>query len=184
MHKPSCFAWKTCARVPCLSFLLFHFASPPPSLMWISNFFGLFFSPGKQQTDYFFNLKKTDALSLKVKLCSIAPFLLSFQFLPPISVSLCLPLLSAFLQPLSFSLSPPSRFQGNDQCVCGEVSVTEQYNQLQWDAFTVDVLDSLYNTSPISMHCNRSNGDFFPVSPQSYSCDIQLTSPKWNWVRH
>uniref|UniRef100_A0AAQ5XF28 Dopamine beta-hydroxylase n=1 Tax=Amphiprion ocellaris TaxID=80972 RepID=A0AAQ5XF28_AMPOC len=49
-----------------------------------------------------------------------------------------------------------NRFHGNDQCVCGEVSVTEQYSQLQWDAFSGEVLDSLYNTAPISMHCNQS----------------------------
>uniref|UniRef100_A0A3B4T2N5 Dopamine beta-hydroxylase n=1 Tax=Seriola dumerili TaxID=41447 RepID=A0A3B4T2N5_SERDU len=53
-------------------------------------------------------------------------------------------------------------FQGNDQCVCGEVSVTEQYSQLQWDMFTGEVLDSLYNTAPISMHCNQSSARLFP----------------------
>uniref|UniRef100_A0A3B4T2L7 Dopamine beta-hydroxylase n=1 Tax=Seriola dumerili TaxID=41447 RepID=A0A3B4T2L7_SERDU len=55
-----------------------------------------------------------------------------------------------------------NRFQGNDQCVCGEVSVTEQYSQLQWDMFTGEVLDSLYNTAPISMHCNQSSARLFP----------------------
>ncbi|XP_038548122.1 dopamine beta-hydroxylase-like [Micropterus salmoides] len=55
-----------------------------------------------------------------------------------------------------------NRFHGNDHCVCGEVSVTEQYSQLQWDAFTGEVLDSLYNTAPISMHCNQSTARLFP----------------------
>lgn len=55
-----------------------------------------------------------------------------------------------------------NRFHGNDQCVCGEVDVTEQYSQLQWDAFSAEVLDSLYNTAPISMHCNQSNARLFP----------------------
>uniref|UniRef100_A0A3B4Z232 Dopamine beta-hydroxylase n=1 Tax=Stegastes partitus TaxID=144197 RepID=A0A3B4Z232_9TELE len=55
-----------------------------------------------------------------------------------------------------------NRFQGNDRCVCGEVSVTEQYSQLQWDAFSGEVLDSLYNTAPISMHCNQSTARLFP----------------------
>uniref|UniRef100_A0AAQ5YUQ4 Dopamine beta-hydroxylase n=1 Tax=Amphiprion ocellaris TaxID=80972 RepID=A0AAQ5YUQ4_AMPOC len=55
-----------------------------------------------------------------------------------------------------------NRFHGNDQCVCGEVSVTEQYSQLQWDAFSGEVLDSLYNTAPISMHCNQSTARLFP----------------------
>uniref|UniRef100_A0A3Q3KC55 Dopamine beta-hydroxylase n=1 Tax=Monopterus albus TaxID=43700 RepID=A0A3Q3KC55_MONAL len=55
-----------------------------------------------------------------------------------------------------------NRFHGNDQCVCGEVSVTEQFSQLQWDTFTGEVLDSLYNTAPISMHCNQSTAVLFP----------------------
>uniref|UniRef100_A0A8C3A4L1 Dopamine beta-hydroxylase n=1 Tax=Cyclopterus lumpus TaxID=8103 RepID=A0A8C3A4L1_CYCLU len=62
-----------------------------------------------------------------------------------------------------------NRFHGNDQCVCGEVGVTEQYSQLQWDTFTEEVLDSLYNTAPISMHCNQSSARLFPVSPQSHT---------------
>uniref|UniRef100_A0A3B4G1F7 Dopamine beta-hydroxylase n=1 Tax=Pundamilia nyererei TaxID=303518 RepID=A0A3B4G1F7_9CICH len=53
-------------------------------------------------------------------------------------------------------------FHGNDQCVCGEVSVTEQFSQLEWDEFTGEVLDSLYNTAPISMHCNQSTARLFP----------------------
>ncbi|KAF3702147.1 Dopamine beta-hydroxylase [Channa argus] len=55
-----------------------------------------------------------------------------------------------------------NRFHGNDQCVCTEVSVTEQYSQLHWDTFTAEVLDSLYNTAPISMHCNQSTSQLFP----------------------
>ncbi|XP_037609304.1 dopamine beta-hydroxylase [Sebastes umbrosus] len=55
-----------------------------------------------------------------------------------------------------------NRFHGNDRCVCGEVGVTEQYSQLQWDEFTGEVLDSLYNTAPISMHCNQSSARLFP----------------------
>ncbi|XP_056146432.1 dopamine beta-hydroxylase [Lampris incognitus] len=55
-----------------------------------------------------------------------------------------------------------NRFQGTDQCVCAEVSVTEQYSKLQWDSFSAEVLDSLYNTAPISMHCNQSTARLFP----------------------
>lgn len=55
-----------------------------------------------------------------------------------------------------------NRFHGNDQCVCGETSVTDQYSQLQWDMFSGEVLDSLYNTAPISMHCNQSTARLFP----------------------
>uniref|UniRef100_A0A673AUS3 Dopamine beta-hydroxylase n=1 Tax=Sphaeramia orbicularis TaxID=375764 RepID=A0A673AUS3_9TELE len=68
-----------------------------------------------------------------------------------------------------------NRFHGNDQCVCGETSVTDQYSQLQWDMFSAEVLDSLYNTAPISMHCNQSTARLFPVSPKSHT-NIQQTA--------
>uniref|UniRef100_A0A8C5H6L5 Dopamine beta-hydroxylase n=1 Tax=Gouania willdenowi TaxID=441366 RepID=A0A8C5H6L5_GOUWI len=55
-----------------------------------------------------------------------------------------------------------NRFHGNEQCVCGEPGVTEQYSQIQWDPFSTEVLDSLYNTAPISMHCNQSTAHLFP----------------------
>ncbi|KAM4532198.1 dopamine beta-hydroxylase [Fundulus diaphanus] len=55
-----------------------------------------------------------------------------------------------------------NRFHGNDQCVCGDVDVTEQYAQLHWDDFAGEVLNTLYNTAPISMHCNQSTARFFP----------------------
>lgn len=55
-----------------------------------------------------------------------------------------------------------NRFHGDDHCVCGDVGVTEQYEQLKWDVFTGEVLDSLYNTAPISMHCNQSTALLFP----------------------
>ena len=96
--------------------------------------------------------------------CSFFSFFFSMHVL--LSQALCLPLLSTFLQPPSFSLSlsAPSRFHGNDRCVCGDVSVTEQYSQIQWDTFAGEVLDSLYNTAPVSMHCNQSTARLFPVS--------------------
>ncbi|KAK5900753.1 hypothetical protein CgunFtcFv8_025685 [Champsocephalus gunnari] len=54
-----------------------------------------------------------------------------------------------------------NRFHGDDHCMC-DVDVTEQYSKLQWDAFSGEVLDSLYNTAPISMHCNQSSARLFP----------------------
>ncbi|XP_061590282.1 dopamine beta-hydroxylase [Cololabis saira] len=54
-------------------------------------------------------------------------------------------------------------FHGNDLCgECSEVNVTEQFVQLHWDDFTGEVLDTLYNTAPISMHCNQSTARLFP----------------------
>ncbi|XP_068609392.1 dopamine beta-hydroxylase [Brachionichthys hirsutus] len=55
-----------------------------------------------------------------------------------------------------------NRFHGNDQCVCGDVGVTEQFSQIQWDSFTGEVLNSLYSTAPVSMHCNQSSVTLFP----------------------
>ncbi|XP_047228295.1 dopamine beta-hydroxylase [Girardinichthys multiradiatus] len=55
-----------------------------------------------------------------------------------------------------------NRFHGNDQCVCADVGVTEQYSRVHWDDFAGEVLDSLYNTAPISMHCNQSTARLFP----------------------
>lgn len=53
--------------------------------------------------------------------------------------------------------------------MCGGVSVTQQYSQLRWDSFAVEVLNSLYNTAPVSMHCNQSDARSFPVSPRQTS---------------
>ncbi|KAM6985588.1 dopamine beta-hydroxylase [Aplochiton taeniatus] len=55
-----------------------------------------------------------------------------------------------------------NRFQGEDQCVCADTGVTQQYSQLRWDSFSVEVLSSLYNSAPITMHCNKSSADMFP----------------------
>ncbi|KAM9820161.1 dopamine beta-hydroxylase [Neosynchiropus ocellatus] len=55
-----------------------------------------------------------------------------------------------------------NRYNGDDQCVCGEPSVSDQYSQLHWDTFSSTVLDSLYNTAPYSMHCNQSSARLFP----------------------
>ncbi|KAM9323410.1 dopamine beta-hydroxylase-like [Pholidichthys leucotaenia] len=55
------------------------------------------------------------------------------------------------------------RFHGVDSgCVCTDIGVPQQFSQLQWDEFSAEVLDSLYNTAPISMHCNQSTARLFP----------------------
>lgn len=53
--------------------------------------------------------------------------------------------------------------------MCGEVGVAQQYSQVRWDSFAVEVLGSLYSTAPISMHCNQSDARSFPVSPSPTS---------------
>ncbi|KAJ8339019.1 hypothetical protein SKAU_G00358050 [Synaphobranchus kaupii] len=55
-----------------------------------------------------------------------------------------------------------NRFQGGDSCDCRQTSVSEQFTSLSWDTFSAQVLNSLYNTAPISMHCNQSTAELFP----------------------
>uniref|UniRef100_H2TDY7 Dopamine beta-hydroxylase n=1 Tax=Takifugu rubripes TaxID=31033 RepID=H2TDY7_TAKRU len=73
--------------------------------------------------------------------------------------------------------SAMNRFHGSDPCVCGEVGVTEQYSQVRWDPFAVQVLNSLYNTAPISMHCNQSDARAFPVSPSQTRSPVKPGGP-------
>ncbi|XP_044124184.1 dopamine beta-hydroxylase [Bufo gargarizans] len=55
-----------------------------------------------------------------------------------------------------------NNFSGQEVCTCPQSSVTEQFNKVPWNSFTSKVLDSLYNYSPISMHCNKSSAVRFP----------------------
>lgn len=57
-----------------------------------------------------------------------------------------------------------TRFQGRETCSCGQADVTEQFTSLAWDNFSSQVLSSLYNMAPITMHCNQSTAELFPVS--------------------
>uniref|UniRef100_A0A673MRP8 Dopamine beta-hydroxylase n=1 Tax=Sinocyclocheilus rhinocerous TaxID=307959 RepID=A0A673MRP8_9TELE len=55
-----------------------------------------------------------------------------------------------------------NRFQGRESCSCPQTTVEEQFSSLSWDGFSGEVLNSLYLTSPISMHCNQSTAELFP----------------------
>ncbi|XP_068104131.1 dopamine beta-hydroxylase [Hyperolius riggenbachi] len=55
-----------------------------------------------------------------------------------------------------------NRFSGEDVCTCPQAEVAEQFHEVPWNSFTSEVLNSLYNYSPISMHCNRSSALRFP----------------------
>ncbi|XP_062333527.1 dopamine beta-hydroxylase [Osmerus eperlanus] len=68
-----------------------------------------------------------------------------------------------------------NRFQGSEPCVCGQTGVTEQYSSLQWDSFTGEVLGSLYNSAPISMHCNQSTAQLFPGEWEKQSLPMVTT---------
>nr|XP_005990707.1 PREDICTED: dopamine beta-hydroxylase [Latimeria chalumnae] len=55
-----------------------------------------------------------------------------------------------------------NRFNNEEICMCPQASVTEQYNSVPWNSFSRDVLQSLYDFAPISMHCNKSTALRFP----------------------
>ena len=45
-----------------------------------------------------------------------------------------------------------------------EEHVINAYRSIQWNAYQVKLLYDFYNQSPLSMQCNQSSGDRFPVS--------------------
>uniref|UniRef100_A0ABM5F5Y1 Dopamine beta-hydroxylase n=2 Tax=Pogona vitticeps TaxID=103695 RepID=A0ABM5F5Y1_9SAUR len=49
------------------------------------------------------------------------------------------------------------RFDDEAVCTCPEASVTQQFSSVPWNSFNRDVLQSLYDFAPISMHCNKSS---------------------------
>ncbi|XP_069465731.1 dopamine beta-hydroxylase [Ambystoma mexicanum] len=55
-----------------------------------------------------------------------------------------------------------NRFNDEEICTCPQTSVTEQFSSVPWNSFSKDVLKSLYDFAPISMHCNRSSAVRFP----------------------
>ncbi|KAK3521504.1 hypothetical protein QTP70_007969 [Hemibagrus guttatus] len=57
-----------------------------------------------------------------------------------------------------------NRFHGGESCSCSQTTVEDQFSSVTWDSFSAEVLDSLYTTSPISMHCNQSTAELFPGS--------------------
>uniref|UniRef100_A0A8D2LCD1 Dopamine beta-hydroxylase n=1 Tax=Varanus komodoensis TaxID=61221 RepID=A0A8D2LCD1_VARKO len=55
-----------------------------------------------------------------------------------------------------------NRFNDEDICTCPETSVTQQFSSVPWNSFSRDVLKSLYDFAPISVHCNKSSAVRFP----------------------
>nr|XP_046163418.1 dopamine beta-hydroxylase-like [Oncorhynchus gorbuscha] len=75
-----------------------------------------------------------------------------------------------------------NRFQGGDVCSCGQTSVTDQFSSLSWDSFSGEVLNSLYNTAPISMACNQSSAKLFPGDWERQELPVvtsQLQRPRY-----
>ncbi|XP_027018319.2 dopamine beta-hydroxylase isoform X1 [Tachysurus fulvidraco] len=85
-----------------------------------------------------------------------------------------------------------NRFHGGEGCSCSQTSVEDQFSSVTWDSFSAEVLDSLYTTSPISMHCNQSTAQLFPgqwekqkipevsaeLQPHAQTCDpSRATAP-------
>ncbi|XP_039619224.1 dopamine beta-hydroxylase [Polypterus senegalus] len=55
-----------------------------------------------------------------------------------------------------------NRLHDDEMCHCPRASVTEQFAAVSWDSFSKQVLRALYDTAPISMHCNQSSAIRFP----------------------
>uniref|UniRef100_A0ACB8F1K8 Uncharacterized protein n=1 Tax=Sphaerodactylus townsendi TaxID=933632 RepID=A0ACB8F1K8_9SAUR len=55
-----------------------------------------------------------------------------------------------------------NRFNDEEICTCPETSVTQQFSSVPWNSFNRDVLKSLYDFAPISVHCNKSSAVRFP----------------------
>ncbi|KAM8934323.1 dopamine beta-hydroxylase [Pelodytes ibericus] len=55
-----------------------------------------------------------------------------------------------------------NRFSNDEVCTCPQVSVSEQYKEVPWNSFSVEVLESLYNFAPISEHCKKPSGSPYP----------------------
>ncbi|XP_066466871.1 dopamine beta-hydroxylase [Tiliqua scincoides] len=55
-----------------------------------------------------------------------------------------------------------NRFNDEEVCTCPEASVTQQFSSVPWNSFNREVLKSLYDFAPISMHCNKSTAIRFP----------------------
>lgn len=47
--------------------------------------------------------------------------------------------------------------------MCPRVSVPQQFSSVPWNTFNKQILKSVYNFAPISMHCNKSSAVRFPV---------------------
>ncbi|XP_062869784.1 dopamine beta-hydroxylase [Trichomycterus rosablanca] len=55
-----------------------------------------------------------------------------------------------------------NRFHGGAGCSCSQTTVEDEFSSVSWDLFSAEVLNSLYTTSPFSMHCNQSTAELFP----------------------
>ncbi|XP_043914795.1 dopamine beta-hydroxylase [Protopterus annectens] len=55
-----------------------------------------------------------------------------------------------------------SRFNDDEICTCPQASITEQFDSVPWNSFSREVLKSLYDFTPISMHCKKSTSVKFP----------------------
>ncbi|XP_070286090.1 dopamine beta-hydroxylase isoform X2 [Myotis yumanensis] len=50
-----------------------------------------------------------------------------------------------------------NRFNSEEVCTCPQTSVPEQFASVPWNSFSRDVLQALYGSAPLSVHCNKSS---------------------------
>lgn len=63
----------------------------------------------------------------------------------------------------------------NDSALLDESHVVDAYRAIRWNAYQVQLLANFYNQSPLSMQCNKSSGDRFPVSAgKTFFCWLMI----------
>ncbi|XP_078407409.1 dopamine beta-hydroxylase [Cetorhinus maximus] len=55
-----------------------------------------------------------------------------------------------------------NRIDDDEICTCPQVPVVEQFNAVTWNLFSSSVLRAVYDSAPISVHCNKSSAVRFP----------------------
>lgn len=100
----------------------------------------------------------------EIKKWKMHPFFIHFV------LANCISFLEVFFSHGEFIMAycPVCRFQVRESCSCPQTSVEDQFSSITWDSFSGEVLNSLYTSSPISMHCNQSTAELFPVSTSAY----------------
>jgi len=66
------------------------------------------------------------------------------------------------------------RYQGEP--TSDNLGVSDNYKSIEWTPMNVLLLQTFYDTAPLSMQCNQSDGHRFPVRLYSHCTRISLFS--------
>lgn len=65
-------------------------------------------------------------------------------------------------------------YEGDETDSLANKGVSDNYQAIRWTPAKVELLKKFYDESPLSMQCNRSSGERFPVSLSPYCLFIEL----------